>query len=238
MYINWQSRELNLKIVYYGPAMSGKTTNLVMIHSSVDPQRRGDLVSLKTHEDRTLFFDFLQLELGLIGGLTPKIQLYTVPGQAYYEASRRLVLRGADGVVFVADSAEDRLGSNQQSWRKMVEHLSSHGMAFHDVPLVLQCNKQDLPSALPPDVLARMMNVSGYPVRCCRLRATEGCLVDFPDDPQDFIAATRFHRHPILQTTPIQSPLLEINRLPFNLRLRFLPRRSKPESHLHHRSVT
>jgi hypothetical protein len=164
MYINWQSRELNLKIVYYGPALSGKTTNLVQIHANVDPQRRGDLVSLKTREDRTLFFDFLQLELGLIGGLTPKIQLYTVPGQAYYEASRRLVLRGADGVVFVADSAEERTRSNLQSWAKMVEHLSSLGMPFNDMPLVVQCNKQDLPSALPPEILAEVMNVRDFPV--------------------------------------------------------------------------
>jgi signal recognition particle receptor subunit beta len=163
MYINWQSRELNLKIVYYGPALSGKTTNLMMIHANVDPQRRGDLVSLKTREDRTLFFDFLQLELGLIGGLTPKIQLYTVPGQAYYEASRKLVLRGADGVVFVADSAEDRLRSNLQSWAKMVEHLSVLGMPFNDMPLVIQCNKQDLSNALAPEVLVNTMNAGGFP---------------------------------------------------------------------------
>jgi hypothetical protein len=163
MYINWQSREINLKIVYYGPALSGKTTNLEKIYAHVDPQRCSDLISLKTHEDRTLFFDFLQLELGMIGGLTPKIQLYTVPGQAYYEASRRLVLRGADGIVFVADSADDRLGSNRRSWRKMMEHMSSLGMVFNDVPLVIQCNKQDLPNAMPPDVLVKLMNVGSYP---------------------------------------------------------------------------
>jgi hypothetical protein len=163
MYINWQSREINLKIVYYGPALSGKTTNLEKIHAYVDPRRRSDLVSLKTQEDRTLFFDFLQLELGMIGGLTPKIQLYTVPGQAYYEASRRIVLRGADGIVFVADSAEDRLGRNRRSWIKMIEHMSSLGMVFNDVPLVIQCNKQDLPNAMPPDVLVKLMNVGRYP---------------------------------------------------------------------------
>src|SRR5512135_1756022 len=105
MFINWQLRELNLKMVYYGPALSGKTTNLEQIHARVDPKRRSELVSLKTHEDRTLYFDFLQLELGKISGFTPKIHLYTVPGQTYYEASRKLVLRGADGVVFVVDSA-------------------------------------------------------------------------------------------------------------------------------------
>ncbi len=103
MHINWQQKELHLKVVYYGPALSGKTTNLEQIYARVDPSHRSEMVSLKTHEDRTLYFDYLQLELGKISGLTPKILLYTVPGQAYYEASRKLVLRGADGVVFVAD---------------------------------------------------------------------------------------------------------------------------------------
>src|SRR5512135_2889742 len=115
MFINWSSREFNLKVVYYGPAMSGKTTNLEQIYKRMDPRRRSDLVSLKTSEDRTLFFDFLQLELGKIAGLTPKIQLYTVPGQVYYEASRRIVLRGVDGLVFVADSAINRLNENLES---------------------------------------------------------------------------------------------------------------------------
>jgi signal recognition particle receptor subunit beta len=163
MYINVQSRELNIKIVYYGPALSGKTTNLEQIHAKVNPKRRSDLISLKTHEDRTLFFDFMQLELGKIGGLTPKIHLYTVPGQAYYESSRRLVLRGADGVVFVADSSEDRLKSNLQSCRKMNEHLSSLGVANGDIPIVLQCNKQDLPNSLDPDILKRMLRMDSYP---------------------------------------------------------------------------
>jgi hypothetical protein len=163
MYINWQSRELNLKVVYYGPALSGKTTNLERIHASVNPERRSDLVSLKTHEDRTLFFDFLQLELGSIGGLKPKIHLYTVPGQAYYEASRRLVLRGADGIVFVADSTKDCLQNNLQSWSKMKEHLSSLGMSLEETPIVLQFNKQDLPNALPPQELRELLQVDGYP---------------------------------------------------------------------------
>ena len=112
MLINWKLRELNLKIVYYGPAFSGKTTNLIQIHSRVDEQKRSELISLKTQEDRTLYFDFLQLELGKINGLTPKIHLYTVPGQANYESSRRLVLHGADGVVFVADLSADSLAAN------------------------------------------------------------------------------------------------------------------------------
>ena len=159
MFINWQARELNIKIVYYGPALSGKTTNLEQIHMGVNPQRRSELVSLKTHEDRTLFFDFMQLELGKIGGLTPKIHLYTVPGQAYYESSRRLVLRGVDGVVFVADSSEDRMKGNVHSWQKMGEHLETLGFMLSTMPIVLQCNKQDLPQALDPETIRNMLNI-------------------------------------------------------------------------------
>ncbi len=149
MNINWQLRELNLTVVYYGPALSGKTTNLEQIHARVDRQHCSELVSLKTHEDRTLFFDFLQLELGRISGLQPKIHLYTVPGQSYYEASRRLVLRGADGVVFVADSAPERLSANQTAWGDMEAHLRSFGMIPAETPIVLQCNKQDALGAMP-----------------------------------------------------------------------------------------
>ncbi len=162
MFINWQLRELNLKVVYYGPALSGKTTNLEQIHAKVDPKRRGELVSLKTTEDRTLYFDFLQLELGKINGLTPKIQLYTVPGQTYYEASRKLVLRGADGVVFVADSAATRLDENVEAWQNMQTHLKSLNLP-PDLPLVVQYNKRDLPNAMPTMILGTMMEVNGHP---------------------------------------------------------------------------
>jgi len=148
MHINWQLRELNLKIVYYGPASSGKTTNLDQIHRRVDPAHRSDLVSLKTYEDRTLFFDFLQLEMGKICGLTPKIQLYTVPGQVRYTGVRKLVLRGADGVVFVADSAPSRANANIVSWHDMKSHLVANNLSLDDTPIVLQCNKQDILGAL------------------------------------------------------------------------------------------
>lgn len=160
MNINWRSRELNLKIVYYGPAMSGKTTNLEKIFERVNPARRSEMVSLKTHEDRTLFFDFFQVELGKVGGLTPKIHLYTVPGQTYYEASRRLVLRGADGVVFVADSLPDRIQANQVSWNDLSLHLGSYGMSIDQIPVIIQCNKQDLPGALPASVISNMLNTN------------------------------------------------------------------------------
>ena len=163
MFINWQSRELNLKVVYYGPALSGKTTNLEQIHSRVSPQRRGELISLKTHEDRTLYFDFLQLELGKISGLTPKLHLYTVPGQTYYEASRKLVLRGADGVVFVADSSPDRVDDNLESWQNLKTHLTELNIPVATLPLVAQFNKRDLPQVLPVSTMASMLRLNGLP---------------------------------------------------------------------------
>ncbi len=173
MYVNWQLRELNLKIVYYGPAMSGKTTNLEQIHARVPANRRSDLVSLKTHEDRTLYFDFLQLELGKISGLTPKLHLYTVPGQTYYEASRKLVLRGADGIVFVIDSDPRRMTDNLTAWRDMKRHLQEMGMSLDDLAVVVQLNKQDLPGALGPEVYRPLLSLNGYPtIKAVAIRQT------------------------------------------------------------------
>jgi len=163
MHINWQLRELNLKIVYYGPALSGKTTNLEQIYTRVDATHRSELISLKTHEDRTLFFDFLQLELGKINNLLPKIHLYTVPGQSYYEASRKLVLRGADGVVFVADSAPECADSNLRAWQDMETHLASYNIAMGQIPIVLQCNKQDLYNALSPAQIGYLLHADLLP---------------------------------------------------------------------------
>jgi len=153
-----------LKIVYYGPALSGKTTNIEVIHRSVNPKQRSDLVSLKTHEDRTLYFDFLQLELGKIAGLTPQIQLYTVPGQSYYEASRKIVLRGADGVVFVVDSDRARMRANLTAWRNMRQHLTSFGISIDRFPIVVQFNKRDLPMAVPTSIISHILQVNGAPI--------------------------------------------------------------------------
>jgi len=161
MFINWKLRELNLKIVYYGPAMSGKTTNLQFIHDHTSPQVRGELVSLKTREDRTIFFDFLQLELGQIKGLKPKFNLYTVPGQVLYAASRKLVLQGADGVVFVADSQMSRLADNIQSYRAMHQHLTELGLDPRRMPCVIQFNKRDLPVLAPVSLLTRYFALNG-----------------------------------------------------------------------------
>ncbi len=127
-------------------------------------RRRGELISLKTYADRTLYFDFLQLELGKINGLTPKIQLYTVPGQTFYEASRKLVLKGADGVVFVADSGSNRMDDNIESWKDMGKQIESLGVDLKELPMVIQCNKQDLPNALPPEMLKNMLNCPDYVV--------------------------------------------------------------------------
>jgi len=159
MYINYARRELILKIVYYGPALSGKTTNLVQIHRHVDPSHRSELLSLKTTEDRTLYFDFLELRLGKIVGLNPRVQLYTVPGQPHYEATRRLVLRGADGVVFVADSQLQRMKDNLESWIAMRNHLGSYGIQFPGLPHVVQLNKRDLPGIVSPNLFRRALGL-------------------------------------------------------------------------------
>jgi hypothetical protein len=161
MFINWKLRELNLKIVYYGPAMGGKTTNLQVIHARTNPRVRTQLVSLKTREDRTIYFDFIQLELGEIRGLRPKFNLYTVPGQVRYEATRRLVLQGADGVVFVADSQMARMMANLQSFKTMHQHRREWGRDAMRVPYVVQFNKQDLPNLAPLPVLQRLFAPDG-----------------------------------------------------------------------------
>ena len=163
MFINWKLREINLKIVYYGPALSGKTTNLEQIHARTNPTVRSELFTLDTHEDRTIFFDFLQLEIGRIGKLQPKFGLYTVPGQVYYEATRAAVLRRADGVVFVADSQAGRLEENLASWRNMRQHQREIGQQLTHLPLVVQLNKRDRPDALPVEELKAALGVEAYP---------------------------------------------------------------------------
>jgi signal recognition particle receptor subunit beta len=172
MFINRKLGELNLKIVYYGPALGGKTTNLEYIYSSIDPRLRSELVSLKTQEDRTLFFDFLQLEVGSVRGLKPKFNLYTVPGQVIYAATRKLVLEGADGVVFVADSQAARLQENIALLDSLAVYVGRSGQGLLDYPLVLQCNKQDLPNTFPPQELRRRLRQDEVP--CLGSIATQG----------------------------------------------------------------
>lgn len=146
--VNFTTREITCKIVYYGPGRSGKTTNLQYIYSQVPDDRRGRMVSLATQTDRTLFFDFLPLDLGSISGFTTKFQLYTVPGQVYYNATRKLVLQGADGVVFVADSQARQLDENIESLQNLHQNILEHGIDIRTLPMILQWNKQDLPRDL------------------------------------------------------------------------------------------
>src|SRR5215217_6822518 len=163
--VNYAAREITCKIVYYGPGRSGKTSNLHYIYNQVPHDRRGSMVSLATQTDRTLFFDFLPLDLGTISGFTTRFQLYTVPGQVYYASTRRLVLQGADGVVFVADSRRRQLDENVESMQDLHANLAEHGLDPRKVPLVLQYNKQDLPRELvaSPAELADVLNFRGAP---------------------------------------------------------------------------
>ena len=163
MFINWKLNEIALNVVYYGPALSGKTTNLEQIHARLKPQARSELFTLNTHEDRTIFFDFIQLEIGPIGRLRPKFGLYTVPGQVYYEATREAVLRRADGVVFVADSQAGRREENRAAWDNMVLHLGRRGYRLPAFPLVVQLNKRDRPDALPAQELQAALGAAAYP---------------------------------------------------------------------------
>ena len=163
--VNYASREITCKIVYYGPGRSGKTTNLHYIHRRVPHDRRGEMMSLATHGDRTLFFDFLPIDLGTISGFTTRFQLYTVPGQVYYRSTRRLVLQGADGVVFVADSQRRQLDENLESFRDLHEALAEQNVDAREVPLVLQYNKQDLPPELgaSAEEMDQLLNFRGVP---------------------------------------------------------------------------
>jgi len=163
MFINWKTREINLNIVYYGPALSGKTTNLEQIHAHLKPAMRSDLFTLNTHEDRTIFFDFLQLDIGLVGGLRSRFGLYTVPGQVYYATTREAVLRRADAVVFVVDSQAARLEDNRAAWQDMQLQLERLRRPLSTVPLVVQFNKRDHSTALPVADLQAALKVQGYP---------------------------------------------------------------------------
>jgi len=163
--INYATREITCKIVYYGPGRSGKTSNLHYIYGQVPDDRKGKMVSLATQTDRTLFFDFLPLDLGQISGFTTKFQLYTVPGQVYYQTTRKLVLQGADGVVFVADSQKRQLDENVESLQDLHHNLAEQGVDARSVPLVLQYNKQDLPAELihSPADLSDALNFRDVP---------------------------------------------------------------------------
>src|SRR5215218_3672467 len=149
VFFNYATMQMAAKIVYYGPGLCGKTTNLHHIYAKTSPQSRGEMVSLETETDRTLFFDLLPIDVGVIGGFKTRLQLYTIPGQVFYNTTRKLVLKGVDGLVFVADSQQQMLEANVESFNNLRENLSEIGLVLDDLPLVLQINKRDLPNAAP-----------------------------------------------------------------------------------------
>ncbi len=162
-FINYSSREINCKIVYYGPGLCGKTTNLQYIYKRTNPGRKGKLISLATETERTLFFDFLPLALGDIRGFKVRFHLYTVPGQVFYAASRKLILKGVDGVVFVADSQIERTDANVESLEDLKINLAEQGYELDKLPYTIQYNKRDLPNVVPVDELNRLLNPNGIP---------------------------------------------------------------------------
>ncbi len=162
-FINYSSREINCKIVYYGPGLGGKTTNLQYIYKKTSPDAKGKMISLATETERTLFFDFLPLALGTIRGFKTRFHLYTVPGQVFYDASRKLILKGVDGVVFVADSQVERMEANIESLENLRINLSDQGYNLDAVPFVVQYNKRDLPNVVPVEEMNRALNPRNVP---------------------------------------------------------------------------
>ena len=163
-FINYQTKEINCKIVYYGPGLGGKTTNIQYVYEKTASKKKGEIVSLNTDNERTLFFDFLPLDLGEIRGFKTRLHLYTVPGQVFYEASRKLILRGVDGLVFVADSQIEKFDANIQSLQSLEENLKEQGYDIKKMPTVLQLNKRDLPNISPEEELLKTLNYNDFPV--------------------------------------------------------------------------
>ena len=161
--INYASREINCKIVYYGTGLGGKTTNLEYVYSKVNPEAKGKMISLATETERTLFFDFLPIDLGEVKGFKTLFHLYTVPGQVYYNASRKLILKGVDGVIFVADSQAERMEANIEAMHNLYENLESYGYDLTKIPFAMQYNKRDLPNAMPMGNLRSQLNPMGVP---------------------------------------------------------------------------
>ena len=170
--INYASREINCKLVYYGPGLGGKTTNLEHVYGKVSPDARGKMVSLATETERTLFFDFLPVDLGTIRGFKTRFHLYTVPGQVYYNASRKLILKGVDGIVFVADSQVERMEANIESMQNLYDNMSEYGYDLTKIPFVVQYNKRDLPNASPIADLEAELN-PGWPIEDPELQTPE-----------------------------------------------------------------
>lgn len=162
-FVNYHTKEINCKIVYYGPGLGGKTTNIQYIYQKTSSQNKGQMITLNTENERTLFFDFLPLDLGEIRGFKTRFHLYTVPGQVFYEASRKLILRGVDGLVFVADSQVERMEANIESYQGLERNLAEQGYDISKVPMVMQWNKRDLPNIVPVEDLQYQLNKRKFP---------------------------------------------------------------------------
>lgn len=162
-FVNYHTKEINCKIVYYGPGLGGKTTNIQYIYQKTSSQNKGQMITLNTENERTLFFDFLPLDLGEIRGFKTRFHLYTVPGQVFYEASRKLILRGVDGIVFVADSQVERMEANIESFQGLKKNLTEQGYDLSKVPMVMQWNKRDLPNIVPVEDLQFQLNKRKVP---------------------------------------------------------------------------
>ena len=172
-FINYSSREINCKIVYYGPGLCGKTTNLQYIYNKTNPDAKGKMISLATETERTLFFDFLPVDLGTVRGFRTRFHLYTVPGQVYYNASRKLILKGVDGIVFVADSQVERAEANLESMQNLYDNMAAYGYDLTRIPFVIQYNKRDLPNAAPVEELQAMLNPGWEVTDPARMREAE-----------------------------------------------------------------
>lgn len=220
---NYNSKEINAKIVYYGPALSGKTTNIKTIYEKIMPDKKGKLITLPTQGDRTLFFDFFPLEAGEIRGYKMRFHLYTVPGQVYYNATRKLVLKGADGVVFVADAQGSMLDTNLEAMSNLRKNLAEQGINLNDFPFVIQYNKKDLPNILPAEVLNRGLNPRGVPFFFASASNGEGVLETLTSvsksvlaDLKEMIETGRPRKRMPVQepeVTPVVSPVAEIGRI-------------------------
>jgi signal recognition particle receptor subunit beta len=203
--INYASKEIQFKVVYYGPALCGKTTNLQYIHSRISPNYRGDLVSLATAADRTLFFDFLPVNAVVLQGFRTKFQLYTVPGQVIYNTTRQLVLRSVDGVVFVADSQWDKMQENVEGFRNLEENLGRQHLKLEELPYVLQYNKRDLSDVAPTNYLEFLLNNRKRRVRFFEAVATTGYNVFAALDAVTQLLLHKFNReHPTLRPMPVR----------------------------------
>ncbi len=163
-FVNKIAKEVNIKVVYYGAGLSGKTTNIEFIYQKIDPSRRGQLISLKTETERTLFFDFMPVDIGKVGEMNIRVHLYSVPGQVFYDHSRKLILKNVDGIVFVVDAQEERMDANIESFANLKKNLLMNSILFEKIPLVIQYNKVDLPNAMPVEEMRAIFNPSGkYP---------------------------------------------------------------------------